>query len=263
VEGDIKSYFESIDHKILMFTINKRIKDPIILKLIQTGLKFKIFDRKTVFKPEAGIPQGGIISPLLSNIYLDTLDKFMNKICIEYKATVKSSNRRKNSVYNELIRFGQKKLVYSKKVSRNLIDENYREVEYVRYADDFLIGITGSRKLATEIKRKVRKFLKDELNVILSQEKTPITHISKGIPFLGYIIGRNTYIIKQKYGKKLVNRRMTIPTLYVNIKKVIERLKEKGFCDRSGNPIPSFRFLRYSQSETNSKANSIIRGLCN
>jgi len=247
----------------LLSIIRKRIKDPIILKLIKTGLKSKVFDGKVVFASEVGTPQGGIISPLLSNIYLDILDKFMDKICTQYKGTSKSTNRCKNPVYNKLMRSGQKKLVYSMKVPRNLIDEDYREVKYIRYADDFLIGITGSRKLAIEIKGKVREFLKDELNLTLNEGKTHITHVSKGIAFLGHIFGRNTYVIKQKYGKKIVNRRMTISTLYVNMKKVIERLKEKGFCDGSGNPIPCFRFLRYPQSETNLKANSIIRGLCN
>jgi hypothetical protein len=231
--------------------------------LIKTGLKSKVFDGKVVFAPEVGTPQGGILSPLLSNIYLDYLDKFMDKIYIEYKGTVTSTNRRKNPVYNRLMRSGQKKLVYSMGCSRNIVDENYREVKYVRYADDFLIGITGSRKLATEIREKVREFLKNELNLTLCEEKTHITHVSKGISFLGHIFGRNTYVIKQKYGSKTVNRRMTIPTLYVNMKKVIEKLKAKGLCDGSGNPIPCFRFIRYPQSETNMKANSIIRGLCN
>jgi len=263
VEGDINSYFDTIDHKILMSIINKRIKDPIILKLIKTGLKSKVFDGKVVSAPEVGSLQGSILSPLLSNIYLDILDKFMDKIYAEYKGTTKSTNRRKNPVYDKLMRQGQKKLVYSMKCPRNMIDENYREVKYVRYADDFLIGITGSRKLASEIKGKIKEFLKNELKLTLNEEKTHITHISKGIPFLGYIFGRNTYVIKQKYGKKIVNRRMSIPTLYVNMKKVIERLKEKGFCDGSGNPIPCFRFLRYPQSEINMKVNSIIRGLCN
>ena len=97
----------------------------------------------------------------------------------------------------------------------------------------------------------------------LSLEKTHITHISKGIKFLGYIFGRNAYVIKQFYHHRVVNRRMTIPTLYVDMTKVISRLKEKGFCDGAGNPTPCFRFLRYPQSEVNKKINMIIRGLCN
>lgn len=238
-----------------MSIISNRIKDPVILKLIETGLKSRVFDGKMVFAPEIGTPQGGMISPLLSNIYLDVLDKFMDKIYAEYKGTTKSTNRRKNPIYNKLMRSGQKKLAYSMKCPRNAIDENYREVKYVRYVDDFLIGITGPRRLATEIKGKVREFLKNELNLTLSEEKTHITHISKGIPFLGHTFGRNTYVIKQKYGERTVNRRITIPTLYVNMKKVIKRLKEKGFCDGSGNPIPCFRFLRYP---SNTKKNNLL-----
>lgn len=264
VEGDIKSYFDTIDHKILMSIITKRIQDPIILKLIKTGLKARVFQDNKVFTPEIGTPQGGILSPLLSNIYLDLLDKYMDKIYLEYLGSVKSGNRQKNPVYNLLMRTDNKKFVYRHEIPRNNPHQaDYISVKYVRYADDFLIGVNGSRSLAVEIKDKVSKFLKDELNLILSEEKTQITHISNRIPFLGYLFGRNSYVVRQRYYSKIVNRRITIPTLYVDMNKVIQRLKEKGFCDGSGKPLPCFRFLRYPQSETNNKINMIIRGLCN
>lgn len=264
IEGDIKGYFDNIDHKILMKLIEERIKDPIILKLIRAGLKAKIFENKQIFTPEVGTPQGGILSPLLSNIYLNTFDKFMTETSDKYKGTIEPTNRQKNPVTNKLLKTGNKSLVYTLKIpSRNPFQSEYRYVKYVRYADDFLIGVTGSRKIASEIKEIIKVYLKDKLNLDLSEEKTRITHISKGVPFLGHIIGRNTYIIKQRYANKNVNRRMTIPTLYVDMNKVINRLKERNLCDGSGNPTPCFRFLRYPQSETNEKANMIIRGLSN
>lgn len=264
IEGDIKSYFDTIDHVILMRLIEKRIKDPIIIKLIRTGLKAKVFEGNRIYTPEIGTPQGGILSPLLSNIYLDVFDKYMDRLYDEYKGMATSRTRVKNPEYIKLMNSGQKKLVYTKRIPRSIVRQSdYIFVKYVRYADDFLIGITGPRWLAVTIKDRIKNFLMEELNLILNDENTHITHVTKGIPFLGYIFSRNTHVIKQRYNGKKVNRRITTPTLYVNMEKVIARLKEKGFCDGSGNPIPCFRFLRYPQSETNTKINMILRGLCN
>jgi group II intron reverse transcriptase/maturase len=262
IEGDIKGYFDNIDHKILMTIIEKRVKDPIIFNLIESGLKARVFQEKRVFTPEVGTPQGGILSPLLSNIYLDVFDKFMEEISHKYEGSVKPNNRQRNQESQKLLRTGNKKEVYTRRLpSRNPFQSEYRFVKYVRYADDFLIGITGSRELAVEIKDIIKEYIANELKSTLSDEKTHITHISKRIPFLGYLIGRNTYVIKQKYNDKIVNRRITIPTLYVNMDKVIKQLKERKFCDGDGNPLPCFRYLRYPQSETNEKINMIIRGL--
>lgn len=264
IEGDIKGYFDNIDHKILMKIIEKRIQDPIILNLIRTGLKAKIYTDKGVYTPEVGTPQGGILSPLLSNIYLDLLDKYMDIITVKYKGSVLPTNRQKNPETLRLLRAGMKSEVYRRRLpSRNPFQAEYRTVKYVRYADDFLIGINGSRKLAIEVKELIKTFLNEELKLTLSEEKTHITHISKGISFLGHIIGRNTYVIKQLFAGKLINRRMTIPTLYIDKIKVINRLKEAGFCNGMGEPIPNFRYLRYPQSESNSKINMILRGLSN
>lgn len=247
-----------------MSFIQSRIKDPTVLKLIRTGLKAKVFDNKIEFTPEIGSPQGSILSPLLSNIYLDKFDKFMKDLEKKYEGCIKPDNRQKSQKYIALMKSGRKKEIYTQRISRsNPFQSEYRFVKYIRYADDFLIGITGNRKLASEIKSIIKDFLSKELKLSLNEEKTHITHISKTIPFLGHLIGRNSYVIRQKYGDKIVNRRITIPTLYVNMKKVIARLAGQHFCDGNGNPLPNFRFLRLPQSESNKKINMILRGLCN
>jgi group II intron reverse transcriptase/maturase len=271
IEGDIKSYFPSIDHNILMKILERKIKDTTFLRLIRTGLKARVFQKdQTFYKPEVGTPQGGILSPLLSNIYLNELDQFIEQfienLCKEYKGDVKPGNRKKKPVSNKLLRFGNrfgnKSLYYKMRIPSRIPNENgYRNCKYIRYADEFVIGILGPRSMAIEIREKVKDFLNNELKVVLCLEKTKVTHISKGIDFLGYIFSRTQIFIKQAYSGKIVTRKLTIPTLEVNMKRVIKRLAEAKFCDQSGNPRPAFRFLRLPQSETNVKVNYILRGL--
>jgi len=263
VEGDIKGYFPSIDHNILMKIIERKIQDPTILRLIRSGLKAKVFQKdNNPYTPKVGTPQGGNLSPLLSNIYLNELDQFVEKLSKEYQGDVKPGSRKKNPQANKLLRIGNKTLYYKMKIPSRIPNEiGYRNCKYTRYADDFVIGILGPRELAVEIRDKVKDFLKNELNLELSLEKTKITHVTKGIEFLGYIFGRRQLFIKQTYWGRVVTRKMTIPTLDVNMKRVIARLAESGFCDGSGNPIPAFRYLRLPQSETNVKVNYILRGL--
>jgi group II intron reverse transcriptase/maturase len=263
VEGDIKNYFPTIDHKILMKILERRIQDPTILKLIKTGLKAKVFQKdKRTYIPEIGTPQGGILSPLLSNIYLNELDQFMESLSKQYQGEVKPAGRKKNPLANKLLRTGRKSEYYRMRIPSRIPNEiGYRNCKYIRYADDFVIGILGPRSMAIDIREKVKDFLKNELNVELSLEKTKITHISKGIDFLGYKFSRKQIFVKQSYGGTIVNRKMTIPTLDVNMKRVITRLEEANFCDGSGKPLPAFRFLRLPQYDTNTKVNYILRGL--
>lgn len=116
--------------------------------------------------------------------------------------------------------------------------------------------------MAMEIGDKVKDFFQEKLDIELSKEKTKITHVSKGIPFLDYKFSRKTLLVKQIYHGKVRVRKMTIPTLDLNMKRVIACLSKMKFCMGDGTPIPAFRFYRFPQSNTNQKVNYILRGLC-
>ena len=162
IEGDIKSYFDSINHKKLMNILKKRIKDKKILYLIERFLRAGILEGQEFFQSKIGVPQGGILSPLLANIYLDVLDKYMEQYT-ELSEYVKSV-RKKRGLGNFL---------------------------YARYADDFVVLCNGSEKHAEAMKQELSNFLASELKLELSWEKTRVTHISDGIKFLGFEIDRN------------------------------------------------------------------------
>ena len=264
IEGDIKGYFDNIDHKILMSIIKKRISDPLILKIIRNGLKCKVFEGKYSFHNEIGIPQGGILSPLLSNIYLHEFDIFMKELSTKYQRSVLPSKRRINPEYSKLKNKKLTFLAQKRRISRcDPFEKNYQSVKYVRYADDFIISINGSLKLAHEIKKQITIFLLEKLKLIQHQTKTKITHINKGIHFLGHIWSRSSYMIKQMYAGKLRNRRMQSYSFKISTKQVVKVLQDKRFCDGGGNPLPYMKNLRLPQSETNLMANAVIRGLCN
>ena len=265
IKGDI--HFPSIDQKILMNILERKIQDPTILRLIRTGLKAKVFQKHPgTYNPEVGTPHpladGGVLSPLLSNIYLNELDQYMAKISEEYQGNIKPANRKKNPLANKLLRSGRKAEYYRLRIPSKLPNPiDNRNCKYIRYADDFVIGVLGSHEMAIEIRDKVKNFLKTELNVELHLDKTKVTHVSKGIEFLGYIFSSRQLFVKQSYRGTVITRKMIIPILDVNMKRVIARLAEANFCDKSGNPIPAFRFLRLPQSETNTKVNYILKGL--
>jgi group II intron reverse transcriptase/maturase len=263
IEGDIKSYFDTIDHSVLISLITKRVQDPLIIGLIRSGLKARVFTQdKRSYMPEVGTPQGGILSPLLSNIYLHELDLFMTKISEKYKGHIKPTQRKKNPLAKKLLISSQKSKYYNLRILSRIPNEaGYRNCKYIRYADDFLVGVLGPREMAIEIRTKIETFLREELKITLSIDKTKVTHISQRIPFLGYLFSRRSLFVRQRYSGNYYNRKLTIPTLDVDLAKVINRLTEAGFCDKGGFPIPAFRFLRLPQSEINAKVNSIMRGL--
>lgn len=200
IEGDISSYFDTIDHDVLITMLSRQIQDGRFIRLIKNMLEAGYLDDWKLHKTISGTPQGGVISPLLANIYLHQFDKWVGEELIPQYT--RGNKQKANSAYNRLsrrIKCYQDKGDYKKAHQliverRNLpsvdtYDTTYRRLRYVRYADDFILGFTGSKAEAKAIKKQIGDFLNTKLSLELSQEKTLITHATgESAKFLGYKI---------------------------------------------------------------------------
>jgi len=200
IEGDISKCFEKVNHEKLLEIIKEKIRDGRTINLIAEMLKAGYMEDWTYNETYSGTPQGGIISPLLSNILLDKLDKYVESELIP-KYT-KGSKRAANREYHHRMdnaRYAMKigqvergkemRKQAQKMPSQDLYDPAYRRLKYVRYADDFLLGFIGPKEEAEEIKQQIREFLKKELDLELSEEKTLVTNArAEAARFLGYEI---------------------------------------------------------------------------
>ena len=207
IEGDIKSFFDNINHDVLIGILAERINDERFLRLIRKFLKAGYMEQWEYKNSYIGTPQGGIISPILANIYLDKLDKFMrNYINVfnkgkarvrnpEYKRVANRKDKRVKKLKNETDE--QKKEALRREIAilhREMqqlpatldMDENFKRMRYVRYADDFLICVIGSKEDCVKAKGDIKTFLQDTLKLELSDEKTLITNSHDAAKFLGF-----------------------------------------------------------------------------
>ncbi|WP_339332582.1 reverse transcriptase domain-containing protein, partial [Hydrangea phyllody phytoplasma] len=198
IKIDIKGFFDTINHDILLKLLSKDIRKAKTLKTIKQWLEAGIMDNWVFQKTFSGAPQGGIISPLLANIYLHQIDEKMEKL-IEQGIP----KRKVNPKYRKLQRLG---LVRKAKVARDInINPNIR-VEYIRYADDFIIGCTGTMEQANELQQKVVSWLVRDLGLSISYDKSKIVPAQKGTKFLSYLIRVNpTASSKNKSARKTLN----------------------------------------------------------
>ncbi|PLS81391.1 MAG: hypothetical protein CYG59_06025 [Chloroflexi bacterium] len=200
IEGDIAQYFDTINHNKLLEILSERIHDGRFLNLIRSLLAAGYMENWRFHPTLSGAPQGGIISPLLSNIYLHKFDQWITTELIP--AHTRGTKREKNPAYMKILSATQQARKHGQKdkakaliklrrtlPSINPNDPNYRRLRYIRYADDFLLGYAGTKREAEEIKQRIGEWLRDNLNLTLSDEKTLITH-ARTTParFLGYEI---------------------------------------------------------------------------
>ncbi len=215
IEGDIKGCFDNISQEKLLSIIGQNISDERLLKLLKDMLKVGYVQNWKYHRTYSGTPQGGIISPLLANIFLNELDKFVEDVLIP-KHT-KGKKRIENLEYVRLFKEAEKarrqgkweyakalKKVYTKMPSKNANDLEFRRLWYVRYADDFILGYIGTKAEARMIKEEIKEFLSG-IDLKLSEEKTLITHATTGrARFLNYEINKanNQKMIESKRGTK-------------------------------------------------------------
>jgi group II intron reverse transcriptase/maturase len=200
IEGDISDCFGSLDHEVLLLTLAGKIHDNRFLRLIKQMLQAGYLEDWAWNATLSGAPQGGVVSPVLSNIYLDRLDKFVEKVLIpEY---TQGTGRAVNPAYARIIsaikrarKRGDRAAVRQLRARRRGLpsgdpcDPGFRRLHYARYADDHLLGFTGPKAGAEQIKTRLAQFLREDLKLALNQDKTLITHARTGAAsFLGYEI---------------------------------------------------------------------------
>jgi group II intron reverse transcriptase/maturase len=209
IEGDIKGFFDNINHDVLIGILQERISDERFIRLIRKFLNAGYIEDWVYHKTYSGTPQGGIVSPLLANIYLDRLDKYVKEYIKRFDlGEGRTPNRERNQLeYDKRIAtqmlkaeddVTDRKLIGKriKEIDRKRalipscdeMDAGYRRLKYVRYADDFLVGVIGSLDDCKQIKQDILNFLNEQLKLTLSDEKTLITHSEKPARFLSFDI---------------------------------------------------------------------------
>ena len=230
VEGDIKGFFDAIDHEVMVKILSERIKDERFLRLIRKFLRAGYVEDWKYHCTYSGTPQGGIISPILANIYLDKLDQYMEKLKKEFdhgrtrKTTPEANHftrcmtQLKKAVVQaetpeeqEMLRRKMKQIEQErlKFPNRDQFDPNFRRLQYVRYADDFLIGIIGSKEDAQAMKERIKEYVLETLKLELSDEKTLITHSGKKARFLGYDIYVRRTAATKRNSKGVLRRHLS------------------------------------------------------
>ncbi|MEE3451602.1 MAG: reverse transcriptase domain-containing protein [Acutalibacteraceae bacterium] len=209
IEGDISKYFDTIDHDVLMNILGKSFHDGRFLRLINNILKAGYMENWQYNKTMSGTPQGGIVSPILANIYLNEFDTWieqamLGKYNIGKRKRANPEYSRMNARIAECYKNGDVETAKKLKLQRREMssvdthDDSYRRLRYVRYADDFILGFTGPKSEAEIIKSKIGEFLSDKLKLELSVKKTLITNAgTKAARFLNYEIkvqNANDYI---------------------------------------------------------------------
>lgn len=177
IEGDLSSYFDTVHHRLLMKCVRKRISCDRFNTLLWNFIRAGHIERNLFCATSEGVPQGGVISPLLSNIMLNEFDQYLEKCYLSKKA------RKDRWYWNHSIKIGRKPA----------IDENRQwkpAVAYCRYADDFVVIVKGSKQEADAIRDQCRDFLEGKLKLTLNMEKTHVTHVNDGFVFLGHRIIR-------------------------------------------------------------------------
>jgi group II intron reverse transcriptase/maturase len=244
IEGDISDCFGSLDHEVMVSTLAKKIHDNRFLRLVRNMLTAGYLEDWIWNATLSGAPQGGVASPVLSNIYLHKLDMFVEQVLIpehtrgglrarnpEYRKVehaIARARRRGDHVEARSLR----KRLHSLP-SQDPNDPGYRRLRYARYADDTLLGFAGPRAEAEEIKQRLAVFLREDLRLEMSPEKTLVTHARTGAArFLGYEISVQGDSRQLTRGRRAVNGqiRLSVPASVIKAKSAPYLSRGKPAC---------------------------------
>lgn len=280
VEGDIKGFFDHLNHETLINILSQRITDKRFLHLIHQFLRTGYMEDWKYYQTYSGTPQGANLSPLLSNIYLNELDQWMESKINDFNGGKK---RKATSEYRRIRRLKQKAKRHAQKTGEwseykaradqlmrttyaNPQDPSFRRMVYVRYADDFLIGIIGAKEDAKATKTQLTEFLHDQLQLELSVPKTLITNAKDRVRFLGYDIKRwNSHKRLRYHSKQGV---ITKRTCTYQLVLLMPKDKCQQFCKEYGTITkwkaqPRLKMLWQSETEILKTYNAEVRGFLN
>lgn len=295
IEGDITGCFDNIDHEILIDILARKIKDSKFLNVIRQFLKAGYVENWKYNKTYSGTPQGGIVSPILANIYLNELDQKFNEIKKRFDEPRKTRHEKTpkyREIDNEMKKISywidhtadeekRKELVKQfKKLKREIHTipchpQTHKKFTFVRYADDWLVGVCGTKEEGIALKAEIANFLSRELKLTLSDEKTLITHSSEKVRFIGYdICVRRSQEIKgykMKNGKWRKSRSLHLKVaLTIPHMEKIEKFlfAKKAIIQTNGGalkfkPVHRTALLNLSDSEIVEHYNAEMRGILN
>jgi hypothetical protein len=269
IEGDIHGCFDHLDHQVLMSILREKVHDQRFLRLIENLLKAGYLEDWRYHGTPSGSPQGGIVSPILANIYLDRMDTFVESMLLPIYNC--GDNRKPNVVYRSVLdragylrRTGRTeegrvlRQQAQQLPSRVLDDPEYRRLKYIRYADDFLLGFVGTRHEAETIKQQLAEFLKTQLRLELSNDKTLITHArSTTARFLGYDVTVMQDNRKHTNGQRSINGVVSL-----RVPRDVLQAKCQPYV-KHGGPWHRPELLHQSDFDIVSQYQSVYRGVVN
>jgi group II intron reverse transcriptase/maturase len=241
IEGNVKGCFDNISQEILLRILGGRIHDNRFLQLVRRLLQAGYLEDWRYGTTLSGVPQGGVLSPLLSNAYLNELDQFVEQELLP--AYNRGTRRREHPHYKLLMqrarrlhRRGRREEARAlarlarKLPSQDPDDPTYRRLHYIRYADDWLLGFAGPKAEAEEIKVKLQRFLHDHLKLELSSDKTLITHAGdKAARFLGYeISSMHADDKRDRRDRRSVNGHIMLKVPWEAIRSMCSRYERRG-----------------------------------
>ena len=286
IEGDIRGCFDNIDHAALIRTLEVKIKDSKFINIIRQFLKAGYVEDFQYHSTLSGTPQGGIVSPILANIYLHELDKKVLALkadfdtppskshTTDYLKLVKREQTLKKKIdklegteREDAIREFQTVHKTKFKTPARICDD--KKLVYCRYADDFIIGICGNQDDCVRIKTELRDFLFNEYKLELSEEKTKITHSAERIRFLGYDIAvrRSQELKTRSDGVKQRTLNYSVELTVPLDDKIMKYLFDNGIVKQRPDgkiwPIAIPKLRRSADAEIVKRYNSQVRGICN